>query len=377
MPQKGNMLKVPVSGQVTGVEETDAVERVMFSKRFAPGPAAEQFENEFAQFVGKRYGLFVNSGSSANLLAVTGYVDHYQPHNYTVVLPAVLFPTTINPYLQNDYRVKLCDIDLETLQAVRGGNHGVHVLGNYSKLLGIEDSCDAMFPGRYAGEIQTFSFYPAHFMTTGEGGMVTTNDPLLYRAMKSIRDWGRDCWCRGGEDNTCGKRFKQQFGNMPYGYDHKYIYSRIGYNLNNTEMAAAIGVEQLKKLPAFLETRKRHFSRIYTHMQKYADQFVLPKTVLPDTAWFGFPFIVNSDKFTKCELVKWFDEHGVGTRQIMTGNVMRQPAYVNHPQIKKFGELTNADIITERSFWIGCWHGLSDEQVEYALEVIDEFFERY
>ncbi len=375
--KKGNMLRVPVSGQVTGVEEYEAVDRVMESKRFAPGPVAEQFEEAFAKFVGKRYGLFVNSGSSANLLAVAGYVNHYQPHNYTVVLPAVLFPTTINPYLQNGYRVKVCDVDLYTLQALKGGNHGVHVMGNYSQLLGIEDSCDAMFPGEYAGEIQTFSFYPAHFMTTGEGGMVTTNDPLLYRAMKSIRDWGRDCWCKLGSDNTCSKRFGHQFGDMPFGYDHKYIYTSIGYNLSNTEMAAAIGVEQLKKLPAFLETRRRNFMRLFAGLSKWQDYFVMPKATKKEVAWFGFPLTVNTDRFTKNEIVKWLDDHGVGTRPVMTGNLTRQPAYVNHPQIKKYGELTNADIITERSFWVGCWHGLSDEQIDYTVGVFDEFLSRY
>jgi CDP-6-deoxy-D-xylo-4-hexulose-3-dehydrase len=377
MEQKGNRIKVPVSGPVTGVEEIEAVEQVMYAKQHSPGPKAEQFENDFAKFVGKRYGLFVNSGSSANLLAVTGFINVYPPQVWDVVLPAVLFPTTINPYLQNDYRVKVCDVDIETLQAVKGGNHGVHNLGNYSQLLGIEDSCDAMFPGRYNGIVQTFSFYPAHFISTGEGGMVTTDDKELYRAMKSIRDWGRDCWCKLGYDNTCGHRFTQQFGDMPQGYDHKYIYTRIGYNLSNTEMAAAIGVEQLKKLPTFLEIRKRHFARMYAHMEKYASVFILPKTVLPDTAWFGFPLTVNTDKFTRADIVKFLDEKGIGSRPIMTGNIKRQPAYMNHPRVVKYGALTNADKITESGFWVGCWHGLTDEQVEYTLEAFDEFLERY
>jgi CDP-6-deoxy-D-xylo-4-hexulose-3-dehydrase len=204
----------------------------------------------------------------------------------------------------------VCDVDLETLQATKGGNHGVHTLGNYCTLLGIEDSCDAMFPGRYAGEIQTFSFYPAHMMTTGEGGMVTTDNPLIYNAMKSIRDWGRDCWCGKGNDNTCGRRFTQQFGDMPYGYDHKYIYSRIGYNLSNTEMAAAIGVEQLKKLPGFLDIRRHNFARLYQGLSKYADFFVLPKTVLPDTAWFGFPLTIREDAgFTRKQLTDYLEDY--------------------------------------------------------------------
>ncbi|GEM_PF-6357903 len=678
--QIGNTLKVPVTGKVTGSEEKEAIIRVAEENHFSPGKYVEQFEHEFAKFIGKRYALFVNSGSSANLLAVAGFKKYSELVN-RVFLPAVTFPTTINPYIQHNYEIELVDINLETLQAdMAFQDFGVHTLGNYSEINILEDSCftgntlvptklktkkikdiiigdkvlgfdglsfkentvvavskkmvhyseikritlgegivlrctnnhkfycngewiradqlkvgdelwqcgwaeyvswrrnyklsdegrkiisdnmkknnpsynpenikkgssnrkskkptrieqtviniieennlpisyvgdysfwignkekgyknpdfismdkkivfevydptynnykggkrdltwenerrnffeefgyktifiklsghvnfdqrfsltqdlrkyvsngikiksidglrgiqkdlnllngeklidgmvmvyditcnpyhnfitnggilthncDAMFPNRYKGLAQTFSFYPAHFLTTAEGGMVTTDNAKFYTIMKSIRDWGRSCHCDSGIDNTCGKRFSQQFGDMPYGYDHKYIYSNIGYNLNGTEFSAAMGIEQLKKLPEFLNIRKRNFAKLYTRLSKYSEMFVLPKTVIPDTAWFSFPLTIKSDaKFNRLDIINYLDKNGIGSRPIMAGNIARQPAYKDTKFIIN-QELKNSNIVTENSFYIGCWHGLSEEQIEYTINVFDDFIE--
>jgi len=373
--QIGNTLKVPVTGKVTGSEEKEAIIRVAEENHFSPGKYVEQFEHEFAKFIGKRYALFVNSGSSANLLAVAGFKKYSELVN-RVFLPAVTFPTTINPYIQHNYEIELVDINLETLQAdMAFQDFGVHTLGNYSEINILEDSCDAMFPNGYKGLAQTFSFYPAHFLTTAEGGMVTTDNAKFYTIMKSIRDWGRSCHCDSGIDNTCGKRFSQQFGDMPYGYDHKYIYSNIGYNLNGTEFSAAMGIEQLKKLPEFLNIRKRNFAKLYTRLSKYSEMFVLPKTVIPDTAWFSFPLTIKSDaKFNRLDIINYLDKNGIGSRPIMAGNIARQPAYKDTKFIIN-QELKNSNIVTENSFYIGCWHGLSEEQIEYTINVFDDFIE--
>ena len=373
--QKGNLIKVPVTGQVIEEEEVEALKKVAENKQFAPAEKVKEFEHNFARYVGKMYGIFVNSGSSANLLAVTAYKKYI--NESLVTLPALMFPTTLNPYLQNNYDVELIDVDIETLQPQLPQKHGVHTLGNYSDISGIEDSCDALFPGNYKGIIQTFSFFPAHFLSCGEGGMVTTDNDDLYKLMESFAHWGKDCFCPLGYDNACGKRFDQQFGEMPYGYDHKYIYSNIGYNLAGTEMGAAIGIEQLKKLPRFLEIRKHNFTKLYQGLNKYSDVFIMPKTVLPDTAWFSFPITIRKEtNIRRRDLVQFLDSKGVGSRPIMGGNLKRQPAYSNIPFIVK-ESLHNSDLITENSFYVGIWHGLKDEQIEYTISVISEFIENH
>ena len=207
--------------------------------------------------------------------------------------------------------------------------------------------------------------------------MVTTDNVDLYKLMVSFSHWGKDCFCPLGYDNACGKRFDQQFGEMPYGYDHKYIYSNIGYNLAGTEMGAAIGIEQLKKLPRFLEIRKHNFTKLYQGLNKYSDVFILPKTVLPDTAWFSFPITIRKEtNIRRRDLVQFLDSKGVGSRPIMGGNLKRQPAYSNIPFIVK-ESLHNSDLITENSFYVGIWHGLKDEQIEYTISVISEFIENH
>lgn len=374
--QIGNQLKVGVTGQVIGEEEIELGIKVLRSKQFAPNKYVDQFEHDFAKFVGKRYGLFVNSGSSANLLATAGWLQKNKNED-NAVLPGVMFPTTLAPYIQLGYKVRLVDVEVDTLQAPGKYLHGTHTLGNYTQIDGgIEDSCDAMFPKQYKGAVQTFSLYPAHFLTAGGGGMVTTDDPELYRIMKSLMHWGKDCWCPLGSDNACGKRFDQQFGDMPYGYDHKYIYTYIGYNFASLEIGGAIGIEQLKKLPSFLDIRRRNFKKLYEGLQKFESVFVLPRTILPDTAWFAFPITIKKEaKFSRHQLVGYLDSNGVGCRPIMGGNIKRQPAYKDIA-FEDVVDMPNADIITEQSFYIGCWHGLSDEQIEYSVDTISKFVEK-
>lgn len=374
---QGNMMQVPVSGQVTGIEEIEAVDKVMESKHYAGGRVTEQFEHEFASYIGKKYGVFVNSGSSANLLAITTYLNIPEVSEYHVwSTPALSFPTTINPLIQNNQEIHLVDVDIETLLPESYASYGAMTLGNYHRYPYIEDSCDAMFPGLYTGLMQTFSFYPAHHMTTGEGGMITTDDADVYRTLKSLRDWGRDCWCEPGNDNTCGKRFDQQFSNMPLGYDHKYIYSRIGYNLKATDIQAAIGLAQLKKLPEFTKTRINNFNYLYERLKKLKNIFILPKSVLQNTPWFGFPLTLREDVgFNRVDIMRYLDNKGVGSRVIFAGNISKQPAYENIDFMID-DPLTNTDKIMRDSFWVGCWHGLTFEQLDYTVAEIGEFINR-
>jgi CDP-6-deoxy-D-xylo-4-hexulose-3-dehydrase len=368
---QGNMMQVPVSGQVSGIEEIEMVDKVMESKHYAGGKFTEQFEHEFAKYIGKKYGVFCNSGSSANLLAVSSILeikDYYTP--------ALAFPTTINPLIQTNRNINLIDVEMDTLLPIGFSNYGSMTLGNYYPYSLIEDSCDAMWPGRYTGLMQTFSFYPAHHMSTGEGGMVTTDDPELYRELRSLRDWGRDCWCSPGNDNTCGKRFDQQFGKLPLGYDHKYVYSRIGYNLQATDIQAAIGLAQLKKLPEFTQTRIDNFNYLYEHLKKYESIFILPKSTLPNTPWFGFPLTLREDVgFNRVDIMRYLHNKGIGSRTIFGGNISKQPAYKD-VKFRTDEPLTNCDKIMSDSFWVGCWHGLTFEQLDCTIYEIGEFLNR-
>ncbi len=370
---KGNELRVPISGQVIDECEKEAAIRVVKSGQFASYKLSEQFEHEFASYVGKRYGVFCNSGSSANLLAVSAFKKEYPLNDY-VNTPALAFPTTINPLIQNDIKIYLTDVNLETFVTspryndMSDPDYGAMTLGNYRSYLLIEDSCDAMFPGKYKALMQTFSFYPAHHMTTGEGGMVTTDDPDLYRTLRSLRDWGRDCWCLLGHDNTCGHRFDSG--------DHKYTYSNIGYNLKATEIQAAIGIEQLKKLPGFTEIRIRNFKFLYERMKRFERYFILPKSVLPDTPWFGFPLTLRDGlDFTRKDIMLFLHNKGVGSRVVFAGNITKQPAYKDVKFIID-EPLTNCDKIHKDSFWVGSWHGLNFEQLDYTVSMIGEFLER-
>jgi CDP-6-deoxy-D-xylo-4-hexulose-3-dehydrase len=245
----------------------------------------------------------------------------------------------------------------------------------------IEDNCDAL-GSKYRGvrtgsiaDMSTCSFFPAHHLTTGEGGAVLTDEPILRKIVMSFRDWGRDCWCKPGTDNTCKNRFNQQFGNMPKGYDHKYIYSHIGYNLKATEMQAAIGIAQLDKLPSFIEKRKENFKLLYNGLRQYQKYIVLPEaTNHSDPAWFGFPIlIIPTAPFSKNDIVKYLEGHNIATRPLFGGNLIKQPAY-EHTEWRIYGTYDNTDIVMNNLFWIGVYPGLTKEMIEYVLKTFDAFF---
>jgi CDP-6-deoxy-D-xylo-4-hexulose-3-dehydrase len=245
----------------------------------------------------------------------------------------------------------------------------------------IEDCCDAVgstFNGQSVGtfgDLATVSFYPAHHMTMGEGGAVLTNSGKLSRIVRSFRDWGRDCYCEPGHDNTCGKRFSQQHGTLPFGYDHKYVYSHIGYNLKITDLQAAIGVEQLKKLPGFIETRKRNFATLYERLQQYVQYLILPEThPKADPSWFAFPLTIKKDApFAAKELVSFLENRKIMTRKLFAGNITRQPAYQNVPY-RIIGDLFNTDYVMENTFFIGVYPGLTPEMIDYVTGSFDDFF---
>jgi CDP-6-deoxy-D-xylo-4-hexulose-3-dehydrase len=248
----------------------------------------------------------------------------------------------------------------------------------------IEDNCDALgskYNGKYTGtfgDLSTCSFFPPHHLTMGEGGAVLTDNPLLKKIVLSFRDWGRDCWCSPGKDDTCKHRFSQQFGELPIGYDHKYVYSHIGYNLKLTDMQAAIGVEQLKKLPEFGALRKRNYNLIYEGLRKYSGFLLLPKTEsLSEPSWFGFPILIkDTAKFTRNDLVTYLEDHKIATRTLFGGNLTRQPAYLD-AKYRIVGNLKNTDMVMNNLFWIGVYPGITEEMIIYIHKVFSEFFSRY
>jgi len=246
----------------------------------------------------------------------------------------------------------------------------------------IEDNCDAFgskhhnkLTGTF-GHLSTLSFYPAHHITTAEGGAVLTDDPLLYKISRSIRDWGRDCWCPTGKDNTCGKRFSWKLGNLPYGYDHKYIYSEIGYNLKITDIQAAIGVAQMNKVKHFISIRKENFKYLYDLMRQFEDHFLLPKpTRNSEPSWFGFPITIIDNKIKRRDLLLYLNKKGVSTRLLFGGNIIKQPYFINYNiKYMQVGELSNTDNVMNNTFWIGIYPGLSKEHLDYTKNVFSEFF---
>ncbi|HQU45754.1 MAG TPA: lipopolysaccharide biosynthesis protein RfbH, partial [Pirellulales bacterium] len=353
---------VPVSGKV--FDEHDLVNLVDSSLDFwlTTGRFAERFERDFARFCGVRHALLTNSGSSANLLAVSALTsprlgDRRLKPGDEVLTVAAGFPTTVNPILQNALIPVFLDISLPTYNvaveqlpgAVSERTKAVilaHTLGNPfdldavmrvvedANLWLIEDMCDAVggeYRGRQLGtfgHLATTSFYPAHHITMGEGGAMLTNSPLLKKLVESYRDWGRDCWCPPGKDNTCGRRFDWQLGELPDGYDHKYTYSHIGYNLKVTDMQAAVGLSQLEKLPGFIAARRRNFARLREGLRDVEHQLVLPEaTPGSDPSWFGFPITVRDDApVSRPALVRALEARGIATRQLFAGNLLRQPA---------------------------------------------------
>jgi CDP-6-deoxy-D-xylo-4-hexulose-3-dehydrase len=372
------------------------------------GRYAEQFEKDLADFLGVKYCLLTNSGSSANLLAVSALTspklgEKRLKAGDEVITTACGFPSTLNPIIQNNLVPVFIDVNLGTYNiqaeqiesAISEKTKAVvipHTLGNPADLdtimkivkkydlWFIEDNCDALgsrYNGKYTGtfgHISTCSFYPAHHITMGEGGVVLTSDPLLKKIIMSFRDWGRDCWCEPGCDNTCKKRFDWQLGDLPRGYDHKYIYSHIGYNLKATDMQAAIGVEQLKKLPGFIDKRKDNFNRLYQGLKKYESYFILPRpTPHSDPSWFGFPILVRRDApFSRENIVKYLEERKIATRMLFGGNLLKQPAY-KEIQCRVVKSMTNTDCVMNNLFWIGVYPGLTKEMADYVKHCFNEF----
>ncbi|MFB7918449.1 lipopolysaccharide biosynthesis protein RfbH [Streptomyces sp. NPDC056061] len=395
------------SGAALDEDDRVALVAAALDMRIAAGVTAKKFERGLAQYLGLRKAHLTNSGSSANLLAVSALSSRQLGERRLrpgdeVITVAAGFPTTVNPIVQNGLVPVFVDVELGTYNttverveaALSPRTRAIamaHTLGNPYQvaeiaalaeehdLYLIEDNCDALgstYRGRLTGtfgHFATVSFYPAHHITTGEGGCVLTSDLGLARLVEQLRDWGRDCWCEPGQDNTCFKRFDYQLGTLPHGYDHKYIFSEIGYNLKATDLQAALGLSQLGKLTEFGEIRRRNWN----HLRKALDG--LPGLLLPeatpgsDPSWFGFVLTVLPDApFTRQELVAFLENRHIGTRRLFGGNLTRHPAYIGRDH-RISGELTNTDVITEHTFWVGVYPGLSIEKIDYVAESIIEF----
>ena len=399
---------VQVSGKVIDADDICAVVESGLDAWFTTGRWAKDFERKLARFFGVRSASLVNSGSSANLVALSALCSpalkerQLKPGD-EVITVAAGFPTTVNPIIQNrlvpvflDVTLPNYEIDVTRLEEAYSPKVKAvmiaHTLGNvfnvgavkafcdkYNLWL-VEDCCDATgstFKGQMVGtfgDIATVSFYPAHHMTMGEGGAVLTDKPALKVLIESWRDWGRDCWCEPGVDNTCGKRFDWQLGTLPCGYDHKYTYSHIGYNLKATDMQAALGVSQIAKLPKFIARRKENFAYLKNALLPLEEYLLLP-TAAPDTdpSWFGFPIAVKENApFTRDELTREFDRAKVGTRLMFAGNLLRQPAYKDI-ECRVIGDMKNTDFVMERVFWLGVFPGLTEGMLDYIAGVAKAF----
>jgi CDP-6-deoxy-D-xylo-4-hexulose-3-dehydrase len=395
---------VRYAGRVFDADELTHLVEAALDFWLTTGRFADKFEREFARFFGLKHAILVNSGSSANLLALSCLTSpklgerRLKPGD-EVITVATGFPTTVNPIVQNqlvpvflDVTIPTYNIDVTQLEeAYSARTRAVmlaHTLGNpfdldavmkfvrQHNLWLIEDCCDAVgatYHGRKVGtfgHLATVSFYPAHHITMGEGGCVLTNQSLLKTLAESFRDWGRDCWCEPGKDNTCGKRFEWQLGDLPHSYDHKYIYSHLGYNLKLTDMQAAVGVAQLKKLPAFIETRRRNFQALYDGLKDLEESFILPEaTPGSKPSWFGFPIAVRPEAhFTRNDAVNFLETRKIATRLLFGGNLVRQPAY-SDVKYRVVGELKNSDFVMNQVFWVGVYPGLSTEAIEFMVDI--------
>lgn len=402
---------VPVSGKVIDGSDVSAVVDSALDGWFTTGRFADTFERNLARFVGVRSASLVNSGSSANLVALSALTspklgDRRLTPGDEVITVASGFPTTVNPIFQNrlvpvfvDVTVPEYEIDVRALETARSERTRAvfvaHTLGNVYDLDAvsaftrkhnlwlIEDCCDALgstYKGRNVGtfgDIATLSFYPAHHITTGEGGAVLTDKPALQVLIESFRDWGRDCWCDPGKDNTCGKRFEWQLGSLPCGYDHKYIYSHIGYNLKATDMQAALGASQLIKLPEFIVSRKVNFHHLKSALAGLEEYLILPEaTTHSDPSWFGFPIGVREDApFRRGDLIRALEANKIGTRLLFGGNLLRQPAYQDCAY-RVAGELRNTDFVMNNVFWVGVYPGLTAQMLDFVAKAIREFVVR-
>ncbi len=398
---------VPVSGKVLDPSDLVSLVDSSLDGWLTAGKFTEEFQRKLAKFVGTRDCVFVNSGSSANLVALSALTspklgDDRLKEGDEVLTVAMGFPTTINPIFQNGLKPVVVDIELETYDAISVRLEEAigpktkaimmaHTLGNpfdletverlcaEHDLWLVEDSCDALgstYNGKKTGsfgDTATVSFYPAHHITTGEGGAVFVKSPLVKKQVDSFRDWGRDCYCETGHDNTCLKRFQWKLGDLPEGYDHKYIYSHIGYNLKATDMQAALGLSQLNKLEYFVQRRKENFNYLYRNLSGI-DGLILPKaTKNSDPSWFGFPITLDpAHKVNREDLLRYLDDKKIGTRLMFAGNIMKQPAYLNK-DFRVVGDLKNTDIVMNRTFWVGVYPGLTNPMLDYIVENISKF----
>lgn len=402
---------IQYSGTVYDEKEIAAMVNSILEGWFVLGRCAREFENKFSEYVGVKKSFLTNSGSSANLIAVSSLVSKEFPErmmkNDEVITPAVTFPTTLNPIIQNNLRPVFIDVDLgnyninpENLKGALSEKTRLimvpHTLGNpndmdaimdfasENNLFVIEDNCDALgseYGGKKTGSfgtLSTCSFYPAHHITMGEGGCISTSDERLFRIIRSIRDWGRACYCEHDEinsDGACGKRFDFKIGDTEY--DHRYIYSHIGYNLKPLEFQAAMGIEQLKKLPDFIKARKRNFKALYEEFLKYEDYFVLPKSFeKSDASWFSFPLTIrDKSPLKRKDMITFLEKNKIQTRLLFAGNITKQPAY-RGIDCRIVGDLKITDKIMLDSLFIGIYPGIDGERMNYMIEKIMEFMNK-
>lgn len=403
---------VKVSGRVFDEHEIEKAVEASLEFWLTEGHFTEEFCKKFSKFLGVKYATLVNSGSSANLAAFSALTSpklgkRQINKGAEVITVACSFPTTINPIIQYGAVPVFIDVDPTTRNAIPNLIERAiskktkaiimaHTLGNpfdvdkvlkiakKNNLWVIEDCCDALgskYNKKYVGsfgDLATFSFYPAHQITMGEGGAVVTNNPDLYVIVNSFCEWGRDCWCRTGQDNRCGRRFAFQLGKLPYGYDHKYTYSHIGYNLKATDIQAAIGLTQLEKLPSFIKKRKDNFKFLYTALKKYEEYLILPAwDKKSDPCWFGFMLVIKKDApFKRLDIVNYLQSNKIETRALFAGNLLRHPAYL---KIKKrvVGNLKNSDLIMDNGFWIGVYPGNNRQKLKYVTSKFSEFLAKY
>ncbi len=407
-PFRGGADLVHFAGRVFDSEELTRLVDSSLDFFLTAGRFAARFEAGLAQFFGLKHALLVNSGSSANLLAVSSLTSpalgerRLRPGD-EVITVAAAFPSTLSPILQNSLVPVFVDVRLGDYNAIperieeavgpktraivmahtMGAPFDLDTVMRLSRerdLWVVEDNCDALgsrYRGRLTGtfgHLSTLSFYPAHHITMGEGGCVLTDNPQLGRIAHSMRDWGRDCWCAAGAENTCGKRFNQQFGDLPFGYDHKYVYSHIGYNLKVTDMQAAVGTAQLEKLEGFIARRKANFNRLFALFEPFQDRLILPGTYPhADPSWFGFVITVRADAgFSRNDLTRFLEVHRIETRNLFGGNLLRQPAFLDIPK-RVVGDLANTDTIMRDTFFIGVYPGIDDAQLEYVESIFKRF----
>lgn len=399
---------IPVSGKVFDASDMQALVDAGLDFWLTTGRFAHEFEREFARFMRQRHAVLVNSGSSANLVALSALTspklgDRALRPGDEVLTVAAGFPTTVNPIIQNqlipvflDVTIPTYELDVTQLEIARTARTRAvmvaHTLGNafdaatvrafcqkYDLWL-VEDCCDAVGATLHGqmvgtfGDLATTSFYPAHHITMGEGGAVLTQKPALKTLAESFRDWGRDCWCETGKDNTCGKRFEWQLGDLPAGYDHKYTYAHIGYNLKATDMQAAVGTAQLKKLPEFIAARRRNFAILWEGLRDLQEFFILPQaTPGCEPSWFGFPLAVRpTAPFSRNQVVRFLEARKIGTRLLFGGNLVRQPAYQHVPH-RVVGALPNTDFVMNQVFWVGVYPGLTPPMLDYVIETLHRF----